>query len=74
MFDSSFVKATKTFWHSSQLEKQAEGELKRTAEHASEVSKVTKEKESSTTETSTASGVENDKAKADINAAKTCAI
>lgn len=65
-FDGNFVKATKTFWKSSALEKQSEGELKRTAEHATEVEKVTKEKEASATEATTAAGVENEKATADI--------
>jgi hypothetical protein len=41
---------------------------------SSEVGKVTKEKESSAKESTTAAGVENDKAIADIQAAKTCAI
>jgi hypothetical protein len=73
-FDKSFVAATKTFWRGSQIEAQSEGELKRTAEHSSEVLKVTKEKESTAKESTTAAGVENDKAIADIQAAKTCAI
>jgi hypothetical protein len=65
-FDKSFVGATKAFWKSSLLESQSEGELKRTAEHSSEVVKVSKEKESSAKESTTAAGVENDKAIADI--------
>lgn len=73
-FDRSFVKATRTFWKSSELQKQSEGELKRTAEHSTEVLKVTKEKEASSTETTTATGVENEKAIGDIQSAKTCAI
>lgn len=73
-FDKSFVKATKTFWKSSTLEKQSEGELKRTAEHSSEVLKVTKEKEETAKEATTATGVENEKAIGDIESAKTCAI
>jgi hypothetical protein len=73
-FDKGFVKATKTFWKSSILEKQSEGELKRTAEHSSEVIKITKEKETSATETTTSFAVENTKALADIQAAKTCAV
>jgi hypothetical protein len=56
------------------MEKQSEGELKRTGEHAAEVKKVAKEREAATKETSTAAGVENDKALADIESAKTCAI
>jgi hypothetical protein len=73
-FDKSFVAATKIFWKSSQLESQSEGELKRTAEHSGEVGKVTKEKEAAAKESTTSAGVENDKAIADIQAAKTCAI
>ena len=73
-FDKSFVAATKTFWKASQLESQSEGELKRTAEHSTEVVKVTKEKESTAKESTTSAGVENDKALADIQAAKVCAI
>jgi hypothetical protein len=73
-FDKSFVAATKIFWKSSQLEAQSEGELKRTAEHSSEVTKVTKEKEGAAKESTTSGVVENDKAIADIQAAKTCAI
>lgn len=73
-FEKSFVSATRAFWKSSQLESQSEGELKRTAEHSSEVLKVTKEKEASSKESSTSATVENDKAIADIQAAKVCAI
>lgn len=73
-FDKSFVKATRTFWKSSQLEKQSEGELKRTLEHSSEVVKVTKEKEETSKESTTATGVENEKAIGDIQSAKTCAL
>lgn len=73
-FDKSFVAATRTFWKSSQLESQSEGELKRTAEHSKEVLKVTKEKEDSAKESTTSAGVENNKAIADIQAAKVCAI
>jgi hypothetical protein len=68
------VTATKTFWKSSQLEKQSEGELIRTAEHATEVAKVTLETEASSKESSTSSGVENEKAVTDIASAKACAI
>lgn len=68
------MRATRTFWKSSQLEKQSEGELKRTAEHSTEVIKVTKEKEESAKESTTATGVENEKAISDIQSAKTCAI
>jgi hypothetical protein len=49
-FDSSFVKATKAFWRASQVEKQSEGELKRTGAHGEEVVKITKEREASATE------------------------
>lgn len=73
-FDKSFVAATRTFWKSSQIESQSESELKRTAEHSSEVQKVTKEKEGAAKESTTSAGVENNKAIADIQAAKTCAI
>jgi len=73
-FDNTFVTATKLFWKSSQLEKQSEGELKRTTEHEAEVEKVAKEKEAVATETTTAAAVENEKAISDIQAAKQCAV
>jgi hypothetical protein len=53
-FDSSFVKATKAFWRASAVEKQSEGELKRTSAHGEEVEKITKERAESSTEATTA--------------------
>jgi len=73
-FEKSMVKATRSFWKSKTLQVSAESELKRSAAHASEVVKVTKEKEDAAKETTTSTGVENEKAIADIQSAKTCAI
>jgi len=73
-FDKSFVKATRGFWKSNQLEQSSESELKKTAEHVTEVVKVTKERESSSTETTTSETVENQKALTEVAAAKACYI
>jgi hypothetical protein len=73
-FDKSFVHATRTFWKASQIEKSSEGELKRTAEHVTEVQKVTKEKETSSKESMSAVDVEDEKALKEVSSAKTCAI
>ena len=51
----------------------SDSELERQNEHVKEVVRVMKEKETAATEASTAAKVENDKAMADIAAAKTCA-
>jgi hypothetical protein len=72
-FDQSFVTATRQFWKASSLEKMSDAELERQHEHVAEVVRVMKEKETAATEASTAAKVENDKAMADIAAAKTCA-
>lgn len=72
-FDQSFVTATRQFWKASSLEKMSDAELERQHEHIAEVVRVMKEKDTAATEASTAAKVENDKAMADIAAAKTCA-
>lgn len=72
-FDQNFVTATRQFWKASSLEKMSDAELERQHEHVAEVVRVMKEKETAATEASTAAKVENDKAMADIAAAKTCA-
>lgn len=72
-FDQAFVTATRQFWKASHLEKSSDAELERQKEHVEEVIKVMKEKETAATEAATAAKVENDKAMADIQAAKTCA-
>jgi hypothetical protein len=72
-FDQNFVTATRQFWKASSLEKMSDSELERQTEHVKEVARVMKEKETAAKEAASAAKVENDKALADIAAAKTCA-
>jgi len=74
MFDASFVKATRNFWKNQQLKQQQDEELKRTAEHISEIKKVEKEKETAGKETISALDVEDEKATKEVGSAKQCAI
>jgi hypothetical protein len=73
-FDKAFVTATRQFWKASALEKQSTNELKRTKEHNEEVAKIKKEKAAVGEEQTSSQTVENEKAVADISAAKVCAI
>lgn len=73
-FDQGFVSATRTFWKAAGLEKQSNQELTRTSEHVSEVVRVSKERETQASESSTSTKVSNEKAEGDIAAAKICAV